>query len=148
RRSRRGGEHVTFASLAFTNLLRTPGRTIVRVVVLAAAVALVGAMILFIGHSLRTMTSSSVRSVPLDWQAPVGSRQAAERAAGAVSKQPGVLDALPVATAPFAGATHIKQGTGIFRSASGSILAVPQRYSQHVHTARFLRRSLLPGQIV
>jgi putative ABC transport system permease protein len=139
---------VTYASLAFANLLRTPGRTIVRVVVLAAAVALVGAMILFIGHSLRTMTSSSVRSVPLDWQAPVASRQAAERAALAVSKQHGVLDAVPVATAPFAGATHVQPGVGIFRSASGSILAVPQRYSQHIHTIRFLRGSLLPGQVV
>src|SRR3984893_6151658 len=139
---------MTYASLAFANLLRTPARTIVRVVVLAAAVALVGAMILFIGHSLRTMTSSSVQSVPLDWQAPVGSRQAAERAARAVSKQHGVLAAVPVATAPFAGATHVKPGAGIFRSASGSILAVPQRYSQHIHTIRFLRGSLLPCQVV
>ncbi len=139
---------MTYASLAFANLVRTPGRTIVRVVVLAAAVALVGAMILFIGHSLRTMTSSSVRGVPLDWQAPVGSQHAAERAARAVSKQQGVLDAVPVATAPFAGATHVKAGVGIFRSASGSILAVPPRYSQHIHTIRFLRGSLRPGQVV
>ncbi|HLB19524.1 MAG TPA: ABC transporter permease [Gaiellaceae bacterium] len=139
---------MTFASLAIANLLRTPGRTIVRIVVLAAAVALVGAMILFIGHSLRTMTSSSVNSVPLDWQAPVASRQAAERAASAVSRQHGVLESMPVATAPFAGATHIQPGTGIFRSASGSILAVPQDYSQHIHTVRFLRGSLLPGQVV
>jgi putative ABC transport system permease protein len=139
---------VTFAALAFANLWRTPGRTIVRVVVLAAAVALVGAMILFIGHSLRTMTSSSVRSVPLDWQAPVASRPAAERAALAVSKQQGVLAAVPAATAPFAGATHVKPGTGIFRSASGSILAVPQSYTQNIHTIRFLRGSLRPGQVV
>ena len=139
---------MTYASLAFANLLRTPGRTIVRVVVLAAAVALVGAMILFIGHSLRTMTSSSVRSVPLDWQAPVASRQAAERVARAVSKQQGVLNAVPAATAPFAGATHLKPGAGIFRSAAGSILAVPQGYTQHIHTVRFLRGSLRPGQVV
>jgi putative ABC transport system permease protein len=139
---------MTYASLAFANLLRTPGRAIVRVVVLAAAVALVGAMILFIGHSLRTMTSSSVRSVPLDWQAPVASRQAAERAALAVSKQPGMLDAVPAATAPFAGATHVKPGAGIFRAASGSILAVPQAYTQNIHTIRFLRGSLRPGRVV
>jgi putative ABC transport system permease protein len=139
---------VTYASLAFANLLRAPGRTIVRVVVLAAAVALVGAMILFIGHSLRTMTSSSVRSVPLDWQAPVASRPAAGRAVLAVSKEQGVLAAFPAATAPFAGATHVKPGAGIFRSASGSILAVPQSYTQHIHTLRFLRGSLRPGQVV
>jgi putative ABC transport system permease protein len=94
------------------------------------------------------MTSSSVRSVPLDWQAPVASRQAAERAALAVAKQQGVLAAVPVATAPFAGATHVQPGVGIFRSASGSILAVPQTYPQHIHTIRFLRGSLLPGQVV
>jgi len=139
---------VTFAALAFANLLRTPGRTVVRVVVLAAAVALLGAMILFIGHSLRTMTSSAVAGVPPDWQAPVASRPAAERAAPAVSRQPGVLAAVPAATAPFAGATHVKPGVGIFRSASGSILAVPQRYSQHIHTIRFLRGSLRSGQVV
>jgi putative ABC transport system permease protein len=139
---------MTFASLALVNLLRTPGRTIVRVVVLATAVALVGAMILFIGHSLTTMTSSSVRSVPLDWQGPVTSRKAAERAAHAVAKQHGVLAAVPAATAPFAGATHVKPGTGIFRSASGSILAVPPHYSRHIHTVRFLRGSLVPGQVV
>jgi putative ABC transport system permease protein len=139
---------VTYASLAFANLLRAPGRTIVRVVVLAAAVALVGAMILFIGHSLRTMTSSSVRSVPLDWQAPVASRPAAGRAVLAVSKEQGVLAAFPAATAPFAGATHVKPGAGIFRSASGSILAVPQSYTQHIHTLRFLRGFLRPGQVV
>ncbi|MDX6409489.1 MAG: putative transport system permease protein [Gaiellaceae bacterium] len=139
---------MTYASLALANLLRTPGRTIVRVVVLAAAVALVGAMILFIGHSLRTMTASSVRSVPLDWQAPVASRQAAEQAARAVSKQRGVLDAVPAATAPFAGATHVKPGAGTFRSAAGSILAVPERYTQNIHTIRFLRGSLRPGEVV
>ena len=50
---------MTFASLAVANLVRTPGRTFVRVIVLAAAVALVGAMILFVGNSLTTMTSSA-----------------------------------------------------------------------------------------
>ncbi len=59
--------------LALPGLLRSPVRTLVRIVVLAAAVALLGSMLLFIGHSLRTMTGSAVRSVPLDWQGPVGS---------------------------------------------------------------------------
>ena len=44
-----------------------------RVLALAAAAALLGAMLLFIGHSLRTMTASAVHTVPLDWQGPVGS---------------------------------------------------------------------------
>ena len=69
------GERMTFASLAVANLVRMPGRTFVRVLVLAAAVALVGAMILFVGNSLTTMTSSATASVPLDWQGPVASRE-------------------------------------------------------------------------
>src|SRR5205807_1983551 len=59
--------------LAFLGLVRTPGRTLLRLAVLAAASALLGSMVLFIGASLRTMTASAVRSVPLDWQGPVGS---------------------------------------------------------------------------
>jgi putative ABC transport system permease protein len=139
---------VTYASLAVANLVRTPARTFVRVLVLAAAVALVGAMILFVGHSLRTMTSSATRSVPLDWQGPVGSREAAQRVAREVSHQPGVLEAAPAATARFAGAEHVKPGVGTIRSGAGSILAVPADYSAHLHTFRFLRGSLRPGEVV
>ena len=61
------------ARLALVGLVRAPLRTAVRALSLAAAVALIGAMILFVGHSLRTMTSSATRSVPLDWQGPVNS---------------------------------------------------------------------------
>ena len=57
--------------LAVAGLFASPGRTLVRIAVLAAAVALLGSMLLFVGHSLRTMTGSAVRSVPLDWQGPV-----------------------------------------------------------------------------
>lgn len=53
-------------ALALAGLLRSPVRTGVRIVVLAAAVALLGSMILFVGHSLRTMTGTAIRSVPLD----------------------------------------------------------------------------------
>jgi len=52
--------------LAAVGLVRGPARTFVRVVTLAVAVALLAAMLLFIGHSLRTMTGGAVRSVPLD----------------------------------------------------------------------------------
>ena len=51
------------ARLAAAELARAPARTLVRVLVLAAAVALLGAMLLFIGNSLRSMTASAVRSV-------------------------------------------------------------------------------------
>ena len=75
------------AGLALAGLVRAPGRTAVRTIALAAAVALLGAMLLVVGHSLGTMSTSAVRSIPLDWQAPVGSHQAAVRAATAVGRQ-------------------------------------------------------------
>ena len=72
--------------MALTGLVRSPGRVAVRVLVLAAAVGLLGAVVLFIGNSLRTMTGSTIRSVPLDWQGPVGSYQAARSVAGEVAQ--------------------------------------------------------------
>ena len=106
------------ARIAFVGLVRTPLRTATRIVVLAVAAALLGAMLLFIGHSLRTMSASAVRSVPLDWQGPVGSYKAAGRVAAGVARQPGVSEAAPVATAPFAGIVHTAPAGTIRRPAS------------------------------
>ena len=133
--------------LALAGLVRAPARTAVRVVVLGAAAGLLGAMILFIGHSLQTMTAGAVRSVPLDWQGPVGSYTAAQRVAQGVAKQPGVLQASPAATASFSGIVH-NAPVGTIRSGAGSILAVPPGYLAHIPTFRFLRGSLKPGEIV
>jgi putative ABC transport system permease protein len=135
------------ARLALVGLVRAPARTATRALALAAAVALLGAMLLFVGHSLSTMTSSATRSVPLDWQGPVASYPAALRVARGVARQPGVLEAAPVATAPFAGAEH-RSPIGAIRSGAGSILAVPPGYVDHIRTFRFLRGSLRPGEIV
>jgi putative ABC transport system permease protein len=135
------------ARLAFVGLVRAPLRTAVRVVSLAAAVALVGAMILFVGHSLRTMTASATRSVPLDWQGPVDSYNATRHVATGVERQRGVQQASPTATAPFESIVH-RASVGTIRSGAGSILAVPPRYLDHIRTFRFLRGSLKPGQIV
>ena len=135
------------ARLAIADLVRAPGRTAVRVLTLAAAVALLGAMLLFVGHSLRTMTASAVRSVPLDWQAPVASHALSVRAAAAVGRQPGVLEAAPAATAPFAGIEH-QASVGTIRSGAGSLLAVAPGYLEHIRTFRFLRGTLREGQIV
>jgi putative ABC transport system permease protein len=135
------------AALALSNLVRTPVRTTTRGVVLAVAVALVGAMMLFVGRSLQTMTTSATRSVPLDWQAPVASYSAAVRAARGVAAQHGVLESAPAATATFAGAEHTK-GSLVIRSGNGSILAVPPNYLAHVHAFRFLRGSMQAGAIV
>jgi putative ABC transport system permease protein len=136
------------APLALAELVRAPGRTAIRVLTLAAAVGLLGAMVLFVGHSLGTMTGGAVRAVPLDWQGPVGNDAAAQRVARGVSRQQGVSEAVPAATAPFAGLEHTTAAVGTIRSGAGSLLAVPPSYSAHLHTFRFLRGSLRPGEVV
>ena len=136
------------APLALAELMRAPGRTALRVLTLAAAVGLLGAMVLFVGHSLGTMTGSAVRSVPLDWQGPVASSRAATAVARRVARQPGVAEAAPVATAPFAGIEHLSPTAGTIRSGAGTILAVPPNYLAHIDTFRFLRGSMRPGEIV
>src|SRR4029077_20342663 len=78
-RRRRGDAMRVAAALTFRELVRAPGRTLLRVLTLAASVGLLAAMLLFVGHSLGAMTGSAVRSVPLDWQGPVGSYEAATR---------------------------------------------------------------------
>ena len=138
----------TAARLALVELVRGPGRTLLRVLTLAASVGLLGAMVLFVGHSLGTMTGSAVSSVPLDWQGPVGSGRAATSVARRVAGQPGVAEATPAATAPFAGIEHISPTAGTIRSGAGSILAVPPGYLAHIKTFRFLRGSLRPGEVV
>src|SRR5207248_3392236 len=88
---------------------------------------------------------AAVRSVPLDWQGPVGSYRAATSVAAGVARQPGVAEAVPTATAPFAGLEHTSPTVGTIRSGAGSILAVPPRYLTHLHTFRLLRGSQRPG---
>jgi putative ABC transport system permease protein len=133
--------------LVSAGLLRSPGRTVIRVLVLAGAVALMGSMLLFIGHSLRTMTGSAVRSVPLDWQGPVGSYGQATEVSAAVARQPGILEASPAATAPFASASHAGS-EGTTNAGAGAILAVAPGYQRHIHTFRLLHGRLRPGALV
>lgn len=137
----------TTSALALRNLTHAPLRTLIRVVVLALAVALLGSMLLFVSHSLRTMTSGATRAVPLAWQGPVDSYAAAQRVATGVATQRGVAAALPTATAPFAGAEH-RASIGMVRTGGGSILAVPPDYPTRIHTMRMLQGSLRPGDVV
>lgn len=133
--------------LALAGLERAPGRTLTRVLVLAAAVGLLGAMLLFIGSSLRTMTGSAIRSVPLDWQGPVASYAAARNVAAGVAGQRGVRYATAAATAPFAGVSHA--GTaGVSNAGSGSLLAVPPGYERGFDVYRLLQGDLEEGKIV
>ncbi len=133
--------------LAIARLTRRPAQSATQVAVLAAAVALLGAMILFIGHSLRTMTASATRSVPLDLQAPVAGYGQARSLAAAIGRQPDVAQASAVASAPFAGASH-SGGGGVTDAGAGAILAVPPGYLRHIEAFRFLRGGLAPGKIV
>src|SRR5262249_2158292 len=130
------------APLVLSELARAPGRTALRVLTLAASVGLLAAMLLFVGHSLRTMAGSAIRSVPLDWQGPVGTYAAARRVASEVARQPGVAEATPAATAPFAGVEHASPTVGTIRTGAGALLAVPPRYLEHLRTFRFLRGGL------
>jgi putative ABC transport system permease protein len=136
------------APLALAALTRAPARTLVRVLTLAAAVASLAAMLLFVGHSLGTMTSSAVRSVPIDWQGPVAGYGAATAVAARVAAQPGVAAAYATATAPFAGVEHVSPSLGTIRAGSGAILAVPPTYLSHLPALRLLRGSLRTGEIV
>ncbi len=135
------------ARLAFAGLVRSPGRSLLRGAVVAASVALLAAMLLFISDSLRSASASAVRAVPLDWQGSVQSYKQDLSVAHGVAKQAGVSQASPTATAPFAGATHIGPA-GHTATGSGSLLAVPPNYSNGIGTFRLLQGSLKPGQIV
>ena len=115
--------------------------------VLAAAIGLLGAMLLFIGSSLRTMTGTAIRSVPLDWQGPVPSYAQAQHIAAEVGRQPGVLHATAAATAPFAGVSH-SGPAGLSNAGAGSLLAVPPGYERQFPVYRYLQGRLEPGQIV
>jgi putative ABC transport system permease protein len=133
--------------LALSWLVRAPGRTLIRVLVLAASVALLGGMLLFVGNSLRTVAGSAVRSVPLDFQGPVASYASARSVAAEVARQNGVLQASAVATAPLAGAQHMGP-EGSTSSGAGGVLAVPLDYGSNIHTYRMLQGALRTGAVV
>ena len=133
--------------LAVGALIAAPGRTAVRITVLGIAVAMLGAMLLFVGHSLQTMTGSAVLSVPLDWQGPVGSYQQDVQTARSVGAQKGIAHASATATAPFASAAHRGPG-GLTNAGSGALFAVDGGYLHGISTFRLLRGRLQPGAIV
>ena len=58
-----------------------------------------------------------------------------------------MLQASPVATAPFAGAGH-EAPAGTIRAGTGSILAVPSGYLEHLETFRLLHGAMRQGQVV
>lgn len=133
--------------LGLARLRRRPAQSATQVAVLAIAVALLGAMILFIGHSLRTMTATATRSVPLDLQGPVADYGKARSLATAIAKQPDVAQASATATAPLVGLSH-RGNAGVTDAGAGAVLAVPPNYLRGIDTFRFLRGGLRSGRIV
>src|SRR3954452_7144820 len=134
-------------SLALAGLRHRPGRTALRLGVVAVAVALLAGMILFIGNALRSASASALKQVPLDLQAPVTSIAKDRQAAAGVARQPGVAYAAAAATAPFASAERSAGGLST-KTSQGAVIAVPGDYAQHVHTFRLLQGGLRPGGIV
>jgi hypothetical protein len=137
----------TALRLASTGLLRAPGRTLTRVVVLTASVALLGGMLLFVGNSLRTVSAGAVRAVPIDLQGPVTSYASARSVAAGIARQPGVLQASATATAPLARTSH-QAPAGATSAGNGGLLAVPTDYLRHIKTFRYLQGGLRPGGVV
>ena len=134
-------------ALAAAAALRSPWQTAIRILVLAAATALLGSMLLFVGSSLSTMTAGAVRSVALDWQGPVSTYAADRRLAAAVGRMSGIAQASATATAPLADATH-RGPAGVTSTGAGAVLAVPPGYRSHLHTFRMLQGGFAPGGVV
>ena len=108
-------------------------------------------MLLFVGHSLRTMTGSGgpQRAARLAGPGRLATRRRDARRAPASPRQPGVAAGRRrrrPRRSPGSSTRRARPGT--IRSGAGSILAVPPGYLAHIHTFRFLRGSLRPGEIV
>jgi putative ABC transport system permease protein len=134
-------------ALVGASIRTSPGRAALRIFILAVAATLIGAMLVFVSGSLRTMTRAAVSTVPVDLQAPVPSATSAAEAARSISAQQDVLGAVPVATAPFAAAEH-RAPVGAIRTGRGAILAVGPGYTRTFSTLRILHGGLRAGAVV
>ena len=128
-----------------------PARTLVRVVVLAAAVALLGAMLLFVGHSLRhddrRAPCAACRSTGRDRSAPT--QQAARVSRAESARQPGVAAGVGGRDR----AVRRRSSTSAERPARSaralaSILAVPPGLPRPPPHLSLPARALRPGEIV
>src|ERR1700736_2231673 len=102
-------------------------RSLAQVLAIAAALALLGSILLFVSGNLGLMTQSAAARVPLDWQAAVPDASAATTLAGNLRVVHGVVEAAPAATATMTGSRHDLSGS-VATAGTGSILAVPPDY--------------------
>jgi putative ABC transport system permease protein len=102
-------------------------RSLAQVLAIAAALALLGSILLFVSGNLGLMTRSAAARVPLDWQAAVPDASTATALADKLRAVRGVVEAAPAATATISGARHDLSGS-VATAGGASILAVPENY--------------------
>ena len=108
-------------------LRRRPGRLTVTAAGIAAAVALLACLGIFLGTAQHSMTARAVRSVAVDWQVEVQPNAAASAVLNTVRSTPRVTAALPVG---FAKSTGFIAQTGASTQTTGpaTVLGIPPNY--------------------
>ena len=132
---------------ALRALRHRPLAAAVQVGAIAASLAMLASVLMFVSGNLGLMTASAASKVRLDWQAGAPDQATAVSLANRLSGVRGVLEAAPAATATFASANHpVPAGTAT--SGAGSILAVPPDYVRDLRPFHLLTGSLEPGGVV
>ena len=134
--------------LAAAGLVRSPGGPHSASRCSPLATALLGAMLLFVGNSLRTMTASAVRSVPLDWQGPVASQ--AQAVPGRCRRRAAARSPASVAGGdrPVRAARALAPAGRDSHRARGRCSPCRRGYLAHLRTFRLLRGTLRAGEVV
>ena len=135
------------AAYALRQLRHRPLAAAVQVGAIAASLALLASVLMFVSGNLGLMTASSAAKVRLDWQAAAPDEATAMSLAAKLSGIHGVVEAAPAATATFASANHQVTG-GTATSGAGSILAVPQDYLRALRPFHLLTGSMESGGVV
>ena len=128
-----------------------PGRTALRVAVLALAAALLGAMLLFIGNSLRTMTGerrlAACRSTGRARSPRYGA--GAQRRRRRSPAEPGVAAGVAGRDGAVRRASATAAPAGTIRTGAGSVLAVPPGYLRSIcRRSASCTARLRPGEVV
>jgi putative ABC transport system permease protein len=135
------------AVYALRSLRHRSARSLAQVLAIAAALALLGSILLFVSGNLGLMTRSAAAGVPLDWQAAVPDASTATALAGKLRAVQGVVEAAPAATATITGARHDLSGS-VATAGGGSMLAVPVDYLGALRPFHLLTGRLDPSGVV
>ncbi|MDQ6876485.1 MAG: hypothetical protein M3082_02065, partial [Candidatus Dormibacteraeota bacterium] len=135
------------AGYALRALRARPLAALVQVGAIAASLALMASVLMFVSGNLSLMTASSAAKVRLDWQAGVPDQATAVSLAGRLAGVHGIVEATSAATATFTSANH-QVPAGTATSGAGSILAVPPDYLRAIKPFHLLTGSLEAGGVV